>query len=217
MTRILKLPTLKIGTLIAILMVELLIIDVMFMFCIVDVYAAQIQEDMELAQELDAEPEEEEPAEEPAAEEDPPGLILFDIPLSDELQRYTFIKCAERGLSYEMVIAMMHKESRFKEDAVSSTHDYGILQINRSNHGWLSESLGITDFLDARQCIDAGTFHLKGIMDNGYSDLHKVLMVYNLGGNKARDLWSQGINTSPYSYSVLEYMESLKWRRRNGE
>jgi soluble lytic murein transglycosylase-like protein len=114
-----------------------------------------------------------------------------------------------------MILAIMFRESTFRAHAVSPTNDYGIMQINRGNHKWLSESLGITDFLDPKQSIDAGTFHLKGIVDNGYDDVHKILMVYNLGGRKAKDLWNQGINTSAYSRSVVDYMESLRWMRRN--
>jgi len=141
-------------------------------------------------------------------------FFLYDISVSDELQRYTFDISAERGLNYEMILAIMFKESTFREGAVSKTNDYGIMQINRGNHKWLSESLGITDFLDPEQSIDAGTFHLKGIVDNGFDDVHKILMVYNLGGRKANELWQQGIFSTAYSRGVVEYMESLRWMRR---
>ena len=271
-----KKPLLRTSTLIVILLIELLVINMIFMFCVVEVYAAQLQQaasgyepqaplgagfaagavadDFETMEnsgeisaggeggngyEISAETNEEEKNAETNEEkletvqnqsettkteaaagvagkrhEVSTEFVLYDIPLSDELQRYTFDISMERGLNYEMVLAIMFKESTFRENAVSRTNDYGIMQINRGNHKWLSESLGITDFLDPKQSINAGTFHLKGIADNGF-DIHQILMVYNLGGRGAKDLWNQGITTSAYSRSVVEYMEGLKWKRRN--
>ena len=260
-------PILRVSSLIIILIIELLILNVIFTFCIIDVYASELkqqaseralpEEHMEAgladAEHIEAglvdveypevglvdatgtegheapdnEPEISEA--EPKVNQDEPGakhnefkrhavsteFILYDIPLSDELQRYTFDISAQRGLNHEMILAIMFRESTFRAHAVSPTNDYGIMQINRGNHKWLSESLGITDFLDPKQSIDAGTFHLKGIVDNGFDDVHKILMVYNLGGRKANELWDQGITTSAYSRRVVEYMESLRWMRRN--
>ena len=264
MEKRLKKPIFRTSSLIVILVIELLIIDMIFMFCIVEVYASQLQQtsarpSVEIAlEESDTEgsvvafPGEVEGAEinvdesnaeiseeEPEVTHNEPELteatetksskvhdeyrrhevssefILYDLPLSDELQRYTFDKSLERGLNYEMLLAIMFRESTFRDGVVSRTNDYGLMQVNRGNHRWLSESLGITDFLDPKQNIDAGTFHLKGIVDNGFDDIHQILMVYNLGGNKARELWLAGIRTSAYSRSVVEYMESLRWMRRS--
>jgi len=250
-------PILRVSSLIIILIIELLILNVIFTFCIIDVYASELkqqaseralpEEHMEAgladAEHIAAglvdviEPEEPEAPDnepeiseaEPKVNQDEPGakhnefkrhavsteFILYDIPLSDELQRYTFDISAQRGLNHEMILAIMFRESTFRAHAVSPTNDYGIMQINRGNHKWLSESLGITDFLDPKQSIDAGTFHLKGIVDNGFDDVHQILMVYNMGGRKANELWDQGITTSAYSRRVVEYMESLRWMRRN--
>ena len=90
-----------------------------------------------------------------------PAIPIYDIPLSAELQTYTYQRCEAMGLvapgvDYQTVLALMSKESGYTADAVSGTGDYGIMQINTVNHEWLREELGITDFLDAEQSIDAG-------------------------------------------------------------
>jgi hypothetical protein len=259
MDRSIKKSKFRTSSLVAILVMELIILDIIFMLCIVEVYASQLQtSDRVVAEEFivaeiavvtvpGALEDAEISGDESRAEIDEdltdvqhePEITkiaktteattndvykrhyvnaefnLYDIPLSDELQRYTFDKCLERGLNYEMVLAVMFKESTFRENAVSRTNDYGIMQINRMNHKWLSESLGITDFLDPKQSIDAGTFYLKGIADNGFDDMHQILMAYNLGGRGAKDLWHQGITTTAYSRGVIDYMESLRWMRRS--
>ena len=95
---------------------------------------------------------------------------------------------------------------------MSGTGDYGIMQINTVNHEWLREELGITDFLDAEQSIDAGTEMLARLSEK-YSDPHKVLMAYNMGEGGAAKLWAQGITSSEYSRDIMarraEILESV--------
>lgn len=132
---------------------------------------------------------------------------IYDISLSIELQEYTYNRCEELGLvapgvDYQTVLALMSKESGYTADAVSGTGDYGIMQINTVNHGWLREELGITDFLDAEQSIDAGTEMLARLSEK-YGDPHKVLMAYNMGEGGAAKLWAQGITSSEYSRDIM--------------
>lgn len=143
-----------------------------------------------------------EPAPEPT-----PAIPIYDIPLSAELQTYTYQRCEALGLvppgvDYQTVLALMSKESGYTADAVSGTGDYGIMQINTVNHDWLREELGITDFLDAEQSIDAGTEMLARLSEK-YGDPHKVLMAYNMGEGGAARLWAHGITSSEYSRDIM--------------
>lgn len=146
--------------------------------------------------------------EEPEATAEPePVVPIYDIPLSPELQEYTYNRCEALGLvapgvDYQTVLALMSKESGYTADAVSSTGDYGIMQINTVNHEWLQEELGITDFLDAEQSIDAGTEMLARLSER-YGDPHKVLMAYNMGEGGAAKLWAQGVTSSEYSRDIM--------------
>ncbi len=134
----------------------------------------------------------------------------YDIPLSKELQLYTYTKCEDLGIGnyYELVLAMMWQESDFKPDVISKTNDYGLMQINICNHEWLSEELGITDFLDPYQSIDAGT-HIIASLLLKYQDPHKALMAYNYGEAGARSHWNRGTYTSSYSRAISEKQEEI--------
>ncbi len=134
----------------------------------------------------------------------------YDIPLSFDLQLYTYSRCADLGISeyYELVLAMMWQESNFKPNIISKTNDYGLMQINICNHDWLSKELGITDFLDPYQSIDAGT-HIIASLLLKYEDPHKALMAYNYGEAGAKKNWEQGYYTSSYSRAIAEKQEQI--------
>lgn len=131
-----------------------------------------------------------------------PAATIYDIPLSAELQEFTFDRCLETNLDYELVLALMGHESNYKATAKSATNDYGIMQINQCNHARLKETLGITDFMDAKQSITAGTEILAQLAKK-YEDPHQLLMAYNMGEAGARKLWEQGIYSSKYSRAIM--------------
>ena len=150
------------------------------------------------------------PSPTPEPEEDPePQVRFYDIPLSRELQEYTFRLCEENGLDYEMVLALMDQESDYREKVISKTNDYGIMQINEINHEWLKEELGIDDFLEAKQNIRAG-IRILAELTAKYEDPHLVLMAYNCGESGAKRLWKQGKTTSEYSRSIMARAEELR-------
>lgn len=61
-------------------------------------------------------------------------VFLFDIPLSDSLQRYIYEICADEGVPVTLALAMIEHESGFNPEVISSTDDYGLMQINAINH-----------------------------------------------------------------------------------
>ena len=146
---------------------------------------------------------------EPTEEPEDDRFIVYDIALSEELQRFTYDQCEELGLSYELVLSIMFKESSYRPEVVNNHQCYGLMQIHKVNHPALEEALGITDFLDAEQNIMGGTYLLAQIAEK-YSDVHEILMVYNCGEGGAKKLWGQGVTSTAYSRSVIEYMESLE-------
>lgn len=140
----------------------------------------------------------------------------YDIPLSKELQLYTYTRCVDYGIAdhYELVLAMMWQESHFKADLVSSTNDYGIMQINKCNHEWLSEQLGINNYMDAKQNIEAGTYLISKLLLK-YEDENKALMAYNMGERGASLNWEAGIYTSNYSRGVVAKREAIEANNYN--
>lgn len=130
--------------------------------------------------------------------------------LSHDLQDYIYTLCQQNGVPYELIFGLMKVESGFNPNAVSSTNDYGLCQINEINFGWLSEQYGITDFLDPYQNVLCGISILGSNIKN-YGTYEKALMAYNMGGGGASSYWEQGIFSSEYSRKVMEaYNEFLR-------
>ena len=142
----------------------------------------------------------------------------YDIPLSKDLQLYTYNRCIEYGIPehYELVLAMMWQESNYTPDIISATDDYGIMQINACNHEWLSDLLGTTNLLDVYQNIDAGTYIISKMLLK-YGDEHKALMAYNMGENGAALNWDAGIYTSSYSRGIIAKREAIKSNNYNAK
>lgn len=140
----------------------------------------------------------------------------YDIPLSKELQLYTYTRCVDYGIAdhYELVLAMMWQESNFTPDTISKTNDYGIMQINVCNHEWLMDVIGTTNFLDVSQNIDAGTYIISKLLIK-YEDEHKALMSYNMGERGASLNWEAGIYTSNYSRGVVAKREAIEANNYN--
>lgn len=138
-------------------------------------------------------------------------VFTTEIPVAfgEDLQEFTYYLSAAYDIDYTLVLAIISKESSFMPDGISSTNDYGLMQINACNHEWLTEELGITDFIDPYENIKAGLFILRGLFEK-YDSTSKVLMAYNMGENGASKLWEQGIFESNYSKDVLQRQETYR-------
>jgi len=138
-------------------------------------------------------------------------VFTTEIPVTfgEDLQEFTYYLSAAYDIDYTLVLAIISKESSFMSDGISSTNDYGLMQINACNHEWLTEELGITDFIDPYENIKAGLFILRGLFEK-YDSTSKVLMAYNMGENGASKLWEQGIFESNYSKDVLQRQETYR-------
>lgn len=131
----------------------------------------------------------------------------FDVPLSVDLQDYIYSLCCTYNIeeSYELVYAMIKQESQFDAAAISPTDDYGLMQINKGNHAWLREELGIVDFLDPYDNVHAGIYMISSLIHKYDGNLADALMAYNLGEGNARKLWRRGVHTTSYTELVLGY------------
>ncbi len=66
--------------------------------------------------------------------------IVTDGNLLDYDLQMTMQACCEKyGVPYALALAVADVESRFDPTATSGTNDYGLMQINQVNHGWLLE------------------------------------------------------------------------------
>ena len=147
-----------------------------------------------------------ETAELPTIETVAPTVAYYDVPLSEGLQEYIFFLCESENVPVPLVLAMIEKESAFDASAISRTNDYGLMQINKMNHEWLSEEYGVTDFLDPFQNVYCGIEILSDYLSTYEGDVNKALMAYNMGEYGASKLWNKGITSSSYSESVVALM-----------
>lgn len=139
--------------------------------------------------------------------------IHYNVPLENDFQEYIQDVCKEYDFErFDIIIALIEKESLYTEKIISSTNDYGYMQINECNHEWLSEELNITDFLDGKQNVLAGIYLLSGLYEE-YGNIEQALMAYGLGERGASKLWEQGIYSTEYIRSLMSIANSLQTRQ----
>ena len=113
--------------------------------------------------------------------------------LEHEYQEYTYELCIEYDIEeyYPLILCQLFYESKYDSTVISSTNDYGIAQINKFNHEWLSEKLGVTDFLDTKQSIKCNIFMMSGYLKK-YS-VESSLFCYNTGNPNGSNAYSENI------------------------
>lgn len=142
-------------------------------------------------------------------EEIPPDLVIDDLcftslncEMPEEQQEFTYYLCKGYNVDFSLVMGLIQTESGFDPSIVSTTHDYGYMQINRINHQWLRDVLGVTDFTDPYENVRAGVFVLRKLFER-YQDTNMVLMAYNMGEDAAARLWEKGVYSTNYTEKVL--------------
>lgn len=137
-------------------------------------------------------------------------VLYFNVPLSHSLQRYIYELCTDEDVPITLVYAMIEHESHFNPEIVSTTDDYGLMQINEINHTWLNEEYRCADMLDPYQNVFCGVKIIGEYIDRYNGDLTKALMAYNMGDYGARKVWENGVEETTYSITILNLMQSYE-------
>lgn len=150
-----------------------------------------------------------EPAEETTMATEPletePQVILYDVPLEEELQLHIISQADEHGIDPAIVMAMAYKESTYRTDAVGDGgNSYGLLQVQPRWHYKRMQKLGCTDLLDPYQNVTVAVDYLAEQIDR-YGDLAKGLTAYNRG--------SYNGTVTQYAKTVLAYAEQINNER----
>ena len=133
----------------------------------------------------------------------------LDCGMDKDTQAFVYYLCEAYHIDWTLVMAMIRQESNFQANVISATDDYGLMQINKCNHEWLSEQLGINDFLNEEQNIRAGVFVLRKLFEQ-YTDVNMVLMAYNMGEGGASNLWEKGIYETNYTKKINQYHKEFQ-------
>ena len=136
-------------------------------------------------------------------------VFYWDVPMENELQDYIRELSAQYGVPSELILAVIAVESSFDPEAVSLSHDYGLMQINQINHEWLEENYGIKDIMDPYQNILGGTIILASHLDR-FDTMEEAVMAYNRGASGASKLIQQGITSTEYSQEVMSRYQRFK-------
>lgn len=143
-----------------------------------------------------------------------PDFTPMNVNMDEDLQEYVFDLCYCYNIDWTFVMAVIEHESQYEAGAISSTDDYGLMQINKANFEWLTKVTGVTDFLNAKDNIRCGVFVIRKLFEK-YDDPSKVLMAYNMGEGGAGKLWNMGIYESEYSQDVLTIQVRMKGELKN--
>ena len=144
------------------------------------------------------------------------GFFFLDqIPLSYELQRYIYNRSVQLGLEYELVLALIWRESTFRIEAVgvnrNGTRDTGLMQINDVNREWLNERYGIYNLMDPFQNVDAGTLILADLLSR-YSEKY-ALVAYQFGESGMRRMVRDGADTIALTRQVRSKRDEYRAMR----
>lgn len=148
------------------------------------------------------------------------SFVPLDVPMDEEMQEFIYWLSYGYNIDFPLVMAVIEGESSFRADTISKTNDYGLMQINKVNHSWLTEKLGVTDFLDPYENTRSGMFILRKLFEK-YEEPSKVLMAYNMGETGASRLWKKGIYETDYSKKIMEqaveYKKEISERKVNSD
>lgn len=135
-------------------------------------------------------------------------FVPLDVPLDSDVQEFIYYLSKGYNMDFTFVMAIIQQESGYQPDAVSNTDDYGLMQINKVNHGYITDEIGVTNYLDPYENVRAGMFILRKLFEK-YETPEKVLMAYNLGESGAKALWNKGVFETNYSKSVQRIQSEL--------
>ena len=133
--------------------------------------------------------------------------VREDIPLDAEVQRQLWQACEETGITYELALAVIWKETNFRNITGDGGESFGYMQVQPRWHSDRMDRYGVTDLMDPYGNFLVGCDYLAELAakDRG---IEWMLHAYNGGPAYANDLAKVG-KTSQYAKDVLNYMNIL--------
>jgi len=138
----------------------------------------------------------------------------YDVKMPAEHQSYLIMRSEQYGVEVEIAFSTVWRESEFNQNATNNknknkTIDAGYFQINSCNWDFYREVFGQDwDPYDPYDNIDAGVYHIAMCMKYDKNPTC-YMMVYNMGYGGASRLWKQGIWSSEYTRSLVNYKNNV--------
>ncbi len=89
------------------------------------------------------------------------------------------ISANKYGVDKKLITSLIKQESNFDPNCVSHVGAIGLMQIMPNT----IKKFNVKDPYDIYENVDAGTKHLKGMIERYEGDLVKAIAAYNCGGN----------------------------------
>lgn len=131
------------------------------------------------------------------------GYYRDDVPLPYDLQDCLHTACQEANIPYALALAVIEKETHFKNVIGDDGASEGYMQVQRKWHYDRMERLGVTDLSDPFGNFRVACDFLAELL--GKYPTQEALTAYNSG--------SPGYNR--YSYDMMENYE--KWKELVGD
>ena len=137
--------------------------------------------------------------------------LYTNIPLSARFQHYIDDKCKSYGISTNVVMATIWKESNFDIDIMGDHGEaYGLMQIQKKWHKARMKKVGATDLLNCYDNVNVGIDYLAELYKIYNGNWHKTLMAYNGGHAYCKRRVKAGLKNSPYSRMIMNKAEQYK-------
>lgn len=148
------------------------------------------------------------------------GFVFYEIPeeyrqaggyFPEKMQVYTYCICKQYGVRYDLVVALIEKESGYKFDEIGDDgHSIGYMQIYEECHRDRMERLNVTDLTNPYQNVLVGIDYLSELIGK-YGTIQDALAAYNYGEQGAKqNLWKKGIYVYDYNQTIINRMKEIK-------
>ena len=134
------------------------------------------------------------------------GYFRDDVPLPYEDQDYLHTACEEAGIPYALALAVIQRETSFRNIVGDDGASEGYMQVQERWHRERMERLGVTDLMDPFGNFRVGCDFLAELIDR-YESTDLAVTVYNLGHNPGY--------ITRYGKEVMAYYE--QWRGLVGD
>lgn len=126
------------------------------------------------------------------------GYFREDVPLDYDTQALLRAACDESGVEYELALAVIWRETTFRNVVGDNGNSFGYMQVQPRWHGDRMARLGVTDLMDPFSNFRVGCDYLAELLEK--YQLPVALTCYNTG--------KPGHNQ--YADDVIGYLEGLR-------
>ena len=137
--------------------------------------------------------------------------ILDSVPLSAQEQSEIYGLCGGDERLFCSVMAIARRESNFRPNAIGDGgSSLGMMQINYRMHQDRINALGVRDLLNPVECAAVAISYIRELAEEFRVDVsdHVLYVAYRYGSAGARELFSQGIYSTSYTWDIAGYFDA---------